>query len=161
MRLKPLITIAAALFSASVASAQGTAAVTPDSLVAAVKKLAGSDHPGTFVSICVAPDNLTPRAAPPISGPRTIPDRATWYAKPYKVFDNLYFFGQSEYSVWAIITSQGIIASLRASSKKQAKHLPAFRLKHFHYGITTNDPLFQLISSTSSARLSLLCCLPG
>jgi metallo-beta-lactamase class B len=26
-----------------------------------------------------------------------------------KVFDNLYFFGQSEYSVWAITTSQGII----------------------------------------------------
>ena len=25
------------------------------------------------------------------------------------MFDNLYFFGQSEYSVWAIITSQGII----------------------------------------------------
>jgi metallo-beta-lactamase class B len=26
-----------------------------------------------------------------------------------KVFDNLYFFGQSEYSAWAITTSQGII----------------------------------------------------
>ncbi len=26
-----------------------------------------------------------------------------------KVFDNLYFFGQSEYAVWAITTSQGII----------------------------------------------------
>jgi metallo-beta-lactamase class B len=26
-----------------------------------------------------------------------------------KVFDNLYFFGQSEYSVWAITTSEGII----------------------------------------------------
>ena len=29
--------------------------------------------------------------------------------EPVKVFDNLYFFGQSEYSVWAITTSQGII----------------------------------------------------
>ena len=37
------------------------------------------------------------------------PDRSTWYAEPVKVFDNLYFFGQSEYSVWAITTSQGII----------------------------------------------------
>lgn len=109
MRLSPLITIAAALFSAAVASAQGTAPVTPDSLVAAVKRLAGSDHPGTFVSICVAPDNLTPRAAPPISGPRTIPDRATWYAKPYKVFDNLYFVGTRIHSSWALTTSQGII----------------------------------------------------
>jgi metallo-beta-lactamase class B len=26
-----------------------------------------------------------------------------------KVFDNLYFFGQTEYSVWALTTSQGII----------------------------------------------------
>ncbi|MEI9815172.1 MAG: MBL fold metallo-hydrolase [Acidobacteriota bacterium] len=26
-----------------------------------------------------------------------------------KVFDNLYFFGQTEYSIWAITTSQGII----------------------------------------------------
>ncbi len=26
-----------------------------------------------------------------------------------KVFDNLYFFGQTEYSVWAVTTSQGII----------------------------------------------------
>jgi len=32
-----------------------------------------------------------------------------WYAEPVKVFDNLYFFGQSEYAVWAITTSQGII----------------------------------------------------
>jgi metallo-beta-lactamase class B len=29
--------------------------------------------------------------------------------EPVKVFDNLYFFGQSEYAVWAITTSQGII----------------------------------------------------
>jgi len=29
--------------------------------------------------------------------------------EPVKVFDNLYFFGQSEYAVWAITTSEGII----------------------------------------------------
>src|SRR5215471_11699070 len=37
------------------------------------------------------------------------PDRSTWHAEPVKVFDNLYFFGQSEYSVWALTTSEGII----------------------------------------------------
>lgn len=37
------------------------------------------------------------------------PDRSTWYREPVKVFDNLYFFGQSEYSAWAITTSEGII----------------------------------------------------
>jgi metallo-beta-lactamase class B len=42
-------------------------------------------------------------------GPQGPPDRSTWYAEPVKVFDNLYFFGQSEYAVWAITTSEGII----------------------------------------------------
>ena len=37
------------------------------------------------------------------------PDRATWHAEPVKVFDNLYWFGQTEYSVWALTTSDGII----------------------------------------------------
>jgi metallo-beta-lactamase class B len=37
------------------------------------------------------------------------PERSTWYAEPAKVFDNLYFVGQSEYSAWAVITSEGII----------------------------------------------------
>jgi metallo-beta-lactamase class B len=44
--------------------------------------------------------------APRQPGP---PDRSTWYTEPVKVFDNLYFFGQSEYAVWALTTSQGII----------------------------------------------------
>jgi metallo-beta-lactamase class B len=42
-------------------------------------------------------------------GGRGTPDRSTWYVDPVKVFDNFYFVGQSEYSVWAITTSQGII----------------------------------------------------
>ena len=32
-----------------------------------------------------------------------------WYVEPVKVFDNLYFVGQSEYSAWAVTTSEGII----------------------------------------------------
>lgn len=32
-----------------------------------------------------------------------------WHVEPVKVFDDLYFFGQSEYSVWAITTPKGII----------------------------------------------------
>ena len=43
------------------------------------------------------------------SGAPGPPDRSTWHAEPVKVFDNLYFFGQSEYAVWAITTSEGII----------------------------------------------------
>ena len=41
--------------------------------------------------------------------PRAVPDRATWYAKPYKVFDNLYFIGTRIHSAWALTTSAGII----------------------------------------------------
>jgi metallo-beta-lactamase class B len=37
------------------------------------------------------------------------PARETWYHEPQKVFDNLYFLGQTEFSVWGITTSQGII----------------------------------------------------
>ena len=37
------------------------------------------------------------------------PDRSKWHAEPVKVFDNLYFVGQTEYSAWAVTTSQGII----------------------------------------------------
>jgi metallo-beta-lactamase class B len=42
-------------------------------------------------------------------GPAGPPDRSTWHAEPVKVFDNLYFFGQTEYSVWAITTTEGIV----------------------------------------------------
>ena len=42
-------------------------------------------------------------------GPPAPPVRETWYAEPQKVFDNLYFVGEKEYSVWALTTSQGLI----------------------------------------------------
>jgi len=50
-----------------------------------------------------------PRGGGRASGASTTPARETWYADPQKVFDNLYFVGQTEYSAWAITTSQGII----------------------------------------------------
>ena len=42
-------------------------------------------------------------------GPPAAPARETWYVEPQKVFDNLSFVGEKEYSVWALSTSQGII----------------------------------------------------
>src|SRR5688572_27411076 len=51
----------------------------------------------------------TPRGGGRADGARATPPRETWYADPQKVFDNLYFVGQTEYSAWAITTSQGII----------------------------------------------------
>src|SRR5215510_6395183 len=96
--------------------AQGPTPATPETLVAAAKRAAGIDYAGTFLRICVAPDNLgggggargggARGAAPPA---RVVPDRATWYARPYKVFDNLYFIGTKIHSAWALTTSDGII----------------------------------------------------
>jgi metallo-beta-lactamase class B len=102
----------AVLFTAATftAYAQVPAPITPEALVTAAKRAAGPDHAGTFLRICVAPDNLNaggPRGGGP--GPRVVPDRATWYAKPYKVFDNLYFIGTRIHSAWALTTSAGII----------------------------------------------------
>src|SRR5438045_1335127 len=37
------------------------------------------------------------------------PDRAGWYAAPYKIFDNLYWLGTREHSSWALQTSAGIV----------------------------------------------------
>ena len=95
------------------ARAQAPAPTTPENLVAAAKRAAGTDYSGTFLRICVAPENLAggagrggAGAAPPA---RVVPDRATWYARPYKVFDNLYFIGTRIHSAWALTTSDGII----------------------------------------------------
>ena len=39
----------------------------------------------------------------------TSPDRANWYASPYKVFDNFYWLGTRQHSSWALRTSAGLI----------------------------------------------------
>lgn len=105
-----LLALMGLLSATTVGHAQTPAApATPESLLVAAKRAAGSAHAGTFLRICVLPDNLTPRSPPSLSGPRTIPDRATWYAKPYKVFDNLYFVGTLIHSAWALTTSEGIV----------------------------------------------------
>lgn len=97
---------------------------TADTHTAAAKAAAGDDFQNLFQFQCYGPGPGGPRAAAGTAGalPGQVgrgggqrgggqrpPDRSTWYAEPVKVFDNLYFFGQSEYAVWAITTSEGII----------------------------------------------------
>ena len=80
--------------------------------VAAARAAAGSDFSGVFSRICTeAVPPSTPPAPRPAAGPRPPgpPPRSAWHADPVKVFDNLYFLGQSEFSVWAVTTSAGII----------------------------------------------------
>ena len=110
MRYRFLALGAFAAATTIVAHAQPATPRTPEELVAEAKRAAGLDHAGTFRRICVAPDNLNaaPRP-PPLTGARTVPDRATWYAAPYKVFDDLYFLGTQIHTAWALTTSDGII----------------------------------------------------
>jgi metallo-beta-lactamase class B len=107
-----VITTCGLLLAVSTLAAQGTNDA--DAHFAAAKAAAGDDFQNLVQFQCYGPGPGGPRAAagalpqrpPGQPGP---PDRSTWHAEPVKVFDNLYFFGQSEYSVWAITTSQGII----------------------------------------------------
>src|SRR5205085_2721204 len=85
---------------------------------------AGQDYRGTFVNLCLpagAPAGgrgTAPAArgaagrgaaaAAPAAAPQT-PDRANWYAPPFKIFDNLYWLGTRQHSTWALQTSAGII----------------------------------------------------
>jgi metallo-beta-lactamase class B len=81
--------------------------------VAAAKAAAGQQPSALllFSRLCVPPPPIrAPQAAQPAAAqPQAPPARAQWYAEPVKVFDNLYFLGQTEYTAWAVVTSGGII----------------------------------------------------
>ena len=51
----------------------------------------------------------TPGAPPAAATRQGPPPRERWHAEPVKVFDNLYYVGMTEYAVWAVTTSDGII----------------------------------------------------
>ena len=92
---------------------------TPEAHVTVAKTAAGEDYQNLFNFLCAVPG---PRGGAGAAGaqrgqgggqrqgtPQGPPDRSAWYAEPVKVFDNLYFVGQTEYSVWAVTTSEGVI----------------------------------------------------
>ena len=71
----------------------------PDTIEAhinAAKTAAGKDHVAIFETTCTAP--AAPPASPATASPRgsAPPPRSAWHAEPVKVFDNLYFVGQTE-----------------------------------------------------------------
>jgi metallo-beta-lactamase class B len=89
-------------------------------LIDNARAIAGTEHQAVWRTVC---DSAVALATPPAPrgagagrgaagrggaapGP---PARASWYSEPQKVFDNLYFVGMTEYSAWALTTSQGII----------------------------------------------------
>ncbi|HWY63308.1 MAG TPA: MBL fold metallo-hydrolase [Rhizomicrobium sp.] len=97
-------------FTALLATVGATAQTAPDSIDAhleAAKQAAGVDFKGTLGALCLP--NPPRAAAAAARGPAATPARATWYARPYQVFDNLYFVGTKIHSSWALKTSDGII----------------------------------------------------
>jgi metallo-beta-lactamase class B len=68
---------------------------------------------GALARTCLLPpsrsEDLRDIPAPYVSDPNKAPARATWYAEPAKVFDNLYFVGGKIHSSWALKTREGII----------------------------------------------------
>ena len=102
-----------ALLASAALHAQ-TAAGDVEGHVAAARAAAGQEHRATFVNLCLpaAPRGAGPGAAaagPRTGGPPATPDRANWYASPYKVFDNLYWLGTRQHSSWALRTSAGLM----------------------------------------------------
>lgn len=112
MRSLTIGLLAAATAAMTFASPQ-TSPTTVDGYLSAAKIAAGTDWSGTFLRLCIPPPAgwaLKARAARAAGAMHRLPpDRATWYATPAKVADNLYFLGSKIHSSWAVVGSQGII----------------------------------------------------
>ena len=111
-----LIGAAALLLGTNLAAQAPTGGV--DSHIAAARTAAGLEFRNTFINLCLgstppgggrggAGRGAAGRGGAP-AAPAT-PDRAGWYASPYKIFDNLYWLGTRQHSSWALRTSEGII----------------------------------------------------
>jgi metallo-beta-lactamase class B len=103
-----------------------------DAHMAAGRAAAGMEFRNTFINLCLpavgrggaggrgVPTAAPGRGAAPAAAGRAgapgrgggggqAPDRANWYAPPFKVFDNLYWLGTRQHSSWALQTSAGLI----------------------------------------------------
>ena len=96
--------------------------------LASARAAAGMDFRNSFINLCLPGGGRGPAGAAATgraasqgaaaggAGGATAargrggqPDRANWYAPPFKVFDNLYWLGTRQHSSWALQTSGGII----------------------------------------------------
>jgi metallo-beta-lactamase class B len=105
--------IASLLAAAAALTLLGTITASAQELSAAAMvhvdaaRAAAGEHAGMV-------DRLCPRPGPRPAGPtrpsvRAVPPRDAWHAEPVRVFDNLLYVGMTEFSSWAITTSEGII----------------------------------------------------
>ncbi len=83
-------------------SAVGQTPDTVESHIVAARVAAGMDYRNTLLNLCplfpATSGTGRGRGALPLTAPRPAPDRATWYASPYKIFDNLYWLGTRQHS---------------------------------------------------------------
>lgn len=84
-------------------SAAAQSGDSPDAHVAKAKAAAGTQHTVLFDTVCTPDTKASPAAG------NATPTPPQWHAEPAKVFDNLYYVGEKEYSAWAVNTSDGII----------------------------------------------------
>ena len=99
-----------------------------DMHLASARAAAGMDFRNSFINLCLPGGGQGPAGAAATGraasqgaaaggaggaavarGRGGQPDRANWYAPPFKVFDNLYWLGTRQHSSWALQTSDGII----------------------------------------------------
>ena len=132
--IRTRILIGSSLLLLSVVASGQTPTSEMDAHIATARVAAGQDYRATFVNLC-QPGGAAPagaRGAAGAAGARgaagaagaagrgnagrgggggagATPDRAGWYASPYKVFDNLYWLGTRQHSSWALQTSAGLI----------------------------------------------------
>jgi metallo-beta-lactamase class B len=80
--------------------------------VEAARTEAGADHAFVFGQLCEVPIRAAGAAPVEVKVPGALPSTdpaRPWYAQPVRVFDDLYFLGQTVFSAWGLRTSDGII----------------------------------------------------
>jgi len=78
--------------------------------MANARAAAGMEFRNTFINLCLPGGGRAGGGAPAAGrGRGATPDRANWYAPPFRIFDNLYWLGTRQHSSWALQTSDGLI----------------------------------------------------
>ncbi len=108
MRASRYVLAFAAAFAATVAAQAPRPEV--ERHIAAARAVAG-EHAAMVDRLCPGPaaTDAAARANPAARPPPGAPARESWHAEPVKGFDNFYFVGMTEFSAWAVTTSEGII----------------------------------------------------
>jgi len=114
-----VLAVSVGLAAAPVVGQQAAMPTTVDGLLSAAKDAAGTNFPGTMMRLCVPPPPPNPAGrggggAGAGGGRGGPPARASWYAEPARVGDNLYFLGTQDHNSWALVAASGDIIIIDA-----------------------------------------------